>query len=540
MQIEVYQHIFSNVPKEQSPWGRRGYQTLFYTLDDLTEDEIMLLEERAQYYGDESEPQKWQFFILPNGKAVISQVVSLTELDEFGRKGRYLAHSFVLPMADFQKLENCPLGFFTSSLFISDLETAFKEGDQLTGNIPRKSIELSEDWQDTALQAVQEWPTDQLARLVRLGWQAQELKTQRQSVALIGNHNEIFSLLKIIFLLTHPNKRPFLTFDTYAQGCDWGREWPFWVWGGLNEDDVKKTSFQIDVPAHQVQASLATKEDTPFERWVTRKIIPTHLDLYLAYREDALILTDVLEGKKVNLDGVDKNFAEDFANMNVNKIEQQVLARLPEGLCEATLDQVLKDIRKNSWDYLKQLSIGLTNRNIAEILYSLLTKDLKMPLDKADYRVITQFAKETDYPILLNVLELRSNLSNWQKSLEHLTGDDYRHIVRVVFLQHFTTAANAFCPTHLTIWCEESGKFLRLGELKVVLDQLKKYKAEFEADSFIFILPYLASTDKEVMIKWLRSYHGSAPQLRSALNIAQEPSNSILGRLKSLFGHSEK
>lgn len=60
MNISVCQHIYSNVPKEQSPTKRRGYQTLFYTQEGLTREEILILEDRAQYYGGELEPIKHQ------------------------------------------------------------------------------------------------------------------------------------------------------------------------------------------------------------------------------------------------------------------------------------------------------------------------------------------------------------------------------------------------------------------------------------------------------------------------------------------------
>jgi hypothetical protein len=36
--IKAGQHVYASVEKEQSPRGKGGFQTLFYTLEALTED----------------------------------------------------------------------------------------------------------------------------------------------------------------------------------------------------------------------------------------------------------------------------------------------------------------------------------------------------------------------------------------------------------------------------------------------------------------------------------------------------------------------
>ena len=234
MRVTVWQHIYSNVPKEQSPTRRRGYQTLFYTHSGLSEAEVFALEDRSQYYATENNPTKYQFYMLPgNNKAAISKIMPLAGLDEFGRKGRYLAHSLIISKNEFQKLDYCPMGLFVSRWFVSNLKEAFSQGDIKRGNISAKRIEVSDTWMEGAIQTARKWDLAQLTKLLQLGWQAARIKERRQSIILLGKDNQIMSLLAAMFLLTQPGKRPHLTFDTHVYGCDWTRDWPFWAWGGL-------------------------------------------------------------------------------------------------------------------------------------------------------------------------------------------------------------------------------------------------------------------------------------------------------------------
>ena len=66
--IQAWQHIYSNVEKEQSPQGRGGFQTLFYTASGLTEAEIEEMEGRLLYFPSKVEPVKRLFFATSTGK----------------------------------------------------------------------------------------------------------------------------------------------------------------------------------------------------------------------------------------------------------------------------------------------------------------------------------------------------------------------------------------------------------------------------------------------------------------------------------------
>ena len=299
MQISAYQHIYSNVPKEQSPSGRRGYQTLLYSHEGLSREDVLALEEKAQYYSSPAEPVKRQFFTLPDGRAVVSQTVPLPEPDEFGRKGRYLSHSLIISAEDFAALDYCPALLFSSRHFFIRPEEALSAG-QRGSDIPPRVLPVSDGWQATILQMATDWPKEQLLALARLGWQAAHLKTERQAVALEGAPEEIMRTMALLSLLVPPDKRPLLTFDSYAYGCDWSRDWSFWGWGGLGEER-HKAAYLVNCETHTVTPAVAPRPETPYERWLVEQISSGNWTRFLDDAPAAWQLDRYFQGKTKEL-----------------------------------------------------------------------------------------------------------------------------------------------------------------------------------------------------------------------------------------------
>ncbi len=535
MRISVYQHIYSNVPKEQSPTKRRGYQTLFYTQDGLTREEVLILEDRAQYYGEEIEPVKHQFHMLPQGKAVVSQIVPLAELDEFGRKGRYLSHSLVISPTDFQTLEYVPLDLFLHRSFITDLPTVLSQGDQRTGNIPALTLNVADNWQDVAIDAARDWAPRELEKLARLGWQASKLREERKSVITQGDGKAFFKMLAVVFLLTAPEKRSLLTFDTYAKGCDWTRDWPFWIWGGLSSGDRQDT-FYIDAQMRKVHASLSNQYDSPYEQWVVHRAIPQKLEYLLAYQETAWRLEAFLNGKNVDLTTVPPQFGAEFTQMNVPIIISRVLSYFPQELSTSAKQQIASDVQTEPWPYMERLGQGFTRLDVAEVLYDLQLRQLRTPLAGEERKALEQIARETKHLELLSVLKLRGgDLKGWQDKLPQLSADSYGVMVDHAMSAQLVSASESFCPDHFATWSNIASRRLRPGDLKAILKQLKAYKNTFDADQLIYLLPGLSQTDQQLLIDWASSYNGPAPRLRAALNISETTSTSFTEKVRKLF-----
>ena len=533
MQISVYQHIYSNVPKERSPKNRRGYQTLFYTHDSLTSEDIFILEDRAQYYAGETEPIKYQFHMLQDGKAVVSQIVPLAELDEFGRKGRYLSHSLIIPSSAFQKLEYCPLSLFSPKVFVTNLDNAFNYGNSQTGNISETQVNVSDNWQDVAIKFARQWHNQDLESLIRLGWQAEKLGQERSSVIWQGTTHSMLQAMSVIFLLTAPEKRPFLTFDTHALGCDWTRDWPFWVWGGL-EKKKGATEHLADVDKRQINSNLSPQNDSPFEKWVLQHAIPDKLENYLAYQEDALSLNTLLEGKNVNLTKVDEKFGQRFAFLNADYVANQVLSYFPANMSQEVKKTLFSEIHNDPWGYLQKLETGFSQNEVAEIIYGLQLRRLEKPLADEDRKIFEQFAHNVQHEELASVVKLcNGDIASWQSSLSNLSSSAYYEIVKQAVKNKVVLVSDAFCPDHFVNWSEIANQYLKPGELKSILKQLKKSKDPFDVDQFIRLLPHLAESDRQTLANWLQSYKGSAPNLRLELDLP-EPT-SVLSKLRGIF-----
>ena len=75
------------------------------------------MEGRLLYFPSSVEPVKRLFFTVGDGKAVVAQIVSMPEPDQYGRKGRYLAHSLVFAPADLARFEADPFRVFHAFSF---------------------------------------------------------------------------------------------------------------------------------------------------------------------------------------------------------------------------------------------------------------------------------------------------------------------------------------------------------------------------------------------------------------------------------------
>ena len=89
--VQAWQHIYTSVERDQSPHGRAGFQTLFYSRSGLTEAEVQEMEARLVYFPSEIEPVKRLCVTISTGKVMVAQIVHLAEPDRLGRTGRYLA-----------------------------------------------------------------------------------------------------------------------------------------------------------------------------------------------------------------------------------------------------------------------------------------------------------------------------------------------------------------------------------------------------------------------------------------------------------------
>jgi len=538
-QITAYQHVFSSVDRDQSPTRRRGYQTLFYTRAGLSEAEIQALEDRAQYYTSDAMSVKRQFFWLPGGKGVISQVVPLAELDEFGRRGRYLSHSLILTTEQWEKLEFSPFDLLSTAPFLTMLAAAFKQGDLQTGDISTVSFAVSQTWKDKALALARTWPIDHLLRLAKLAWRGQSIVNERQFVALIGTPEQILEILSVAFLLIPPPDRRFCSFDTYAHGCDWTKQAAFWGQGFADASEAR-TSLVVDAGARRVKADgYLQAGTTPYERWVERMAIPGRLDGFLTNQDWALVLDGIIEGQSFGartLSRIDPKFMGAFSELNADTIRARITEMLPANLSPGLVRTLLAELGDSAFNLLGWLVRGLTSYDLAEHLFNVFSQRAVELPSKEERRALADLTGS--HSALRYLLSLwAQDVGEWRKSLLEMPDQEYRQRIVTLLDRGVISTWQAIAPNHIDAWFDVCASYLRPGEITRVAAGLAECGSERDIQRLAEIVPRLISSDQKALSKWLKSSRKKAPALRVALERVLGKPESALERLKRrVFG----
>lgn len=230
MQISAAQHVSGVLTSKQSLTGQAGYQTLFYTRDLLTSDEVRIIERQAQLSFAGDGQAKWQSYRLSSNRHVISRLVPINEPDEFGRRGRFFAHSLIFDAANGVQVDEMLFDLLQTARFFVSLDKVLASDAMSSGNIPAVAVDCTEKWAKEARNYLRDWSGEQLDQLYLLICDPQQLLDRKQHVVLIGNEIEIIAALKVAFLLAPASARKLCSFDTrapsYIEQSDvafWGR-----------------------------------------------------------------------------------------------------------------------------------------------------------------------------------------------------------------------------------------------------------------------------------------------------------------------------
>jgi hypothetical protein len=205
MIIKAGQHIYGNLEKDVSPRKIAGFQTIACTKAILGEIESSEFEKRLVYNFSDIEPVKLLFFGLSSNKYVISRLIPLPDLDRFGRKGLYLAQSFIFLLEDFQQLNCDPwaaLKLLKPHFINSNLE-ALNLVNQGRIDLDNLVLEVSDNClniHDAEITGeAQKWDTEELKKLAFAALNSAKLKAERKSVAIIGTPEQIEKTISVAF-----------------------------------------------------------------------------------------------------------------------------------------------------------------------------------------------------------------------------------------------------------------------------------------------------------------------------------------------------
>lgn len=435
--IQAWQHIYSNVEKEQSPAGRGGFQTLFYSKAGLTADDISEMEGRLLYFpAKTSEPVKRLFFTTASGKAVVAQIVVLPEPDQFGRRGRYLAHALAMPLAGLAQFEADPFAIFHAFTFFTTVAEALAHGDFNTGDIPAVRLTVPAG-NEAGLRTAQSWPVAELKKLALLALRVEQQAAQREAVTVAGQPAEIEQALAAAFLVVPPSLRPRCTFDTYFYRCNLVATF-YWAIG-LPEPPVSVKFALVDAAARRVSGTTPTPPHTAYERWVVALIEAGQLAEIVRQRTSAFALGEWLDERAADPAVVEAAPAEVVARLfavNAEAVDRRCKSRLAEVIPAPLVDRAAAHFqaRLEPLRLFQKLRHDFTPAEAVTALYESYAADHFAAPPVNEVKALESLLAEAPHALLsLFVALWVSPRRQLLEALQTATEADYRHFVETVF-----------------------------------------------------------------------------------------------------------
>ena len=455
--LRAWQHIYSNVEKEQSPRGRGGFQTLFYTLSELTEAEVEELEGRLLYFASAIEPVKRVFFTLSTGQRVVAQLVPLAEPDQFGRKGRYLAHSLVFPAKVFADLGEDPFPIFQLAPFMTSVAEALARGNFQTGDIPPLSLELPRQ-PDQTIQLAAAWAKQEWKKLSLLALQAERLAQDRRAVAFAGTPAEIEKALQAAFYTLPTPLRSQCSFDTYFYRCNLVATY-YWA-VGFPERPGNPTFDLVDAQSRQVVKITNDQPQTAYERWLFRAIEDDTLQTAASDRDVAFSLCCWLDGG-ANDDSLLADVPEQMIRpvFAANEAQARELLRqkianlMPPVLVERVFGQIYDPSAPRQT--FAHLRAGFDLLSLLDKLYQTYeAQDFRKPSTE-EVKALGQIWQRVErHPLRLMQAAWSGRRQALQAELARSTETEYRQFLPIALRHHLTQPLNLLMPGRAPLFLE--------------------------------------------------------------------------------------
>ena len=381
----VQQFVYANVEEEDSPWGERGFQTLFYPVDLMDKRKRMDVENRIHFPVLEGvETKDTVFFISLNGEPFLSifHFTSLPEeVDSFGRGGKFISHGFLFPPSLWKRV---PAPFDLFSLVRHYLFTTTKDAlnspmvNRQNGNIA--PISLCED----DIQNLERVPVlqDEFHRQMALVLNDFAKRGEKAVPVLVrGRPDGVSALLNSVLPWVPSPHRPEIGWDPCYEKGNFSF-FPLNIVGFREGRPTTAESVLIDLSTGEI-TGWKGKPETPFEKWIASspsdEVTPVQIDACGAF-SDLLMgsiqppispeYQDIPSGfVKANAEEVERAFEEEMASRTgsiasimartlSNMEKAELLAKgFPEDiLVERTMKAVLKSSMRPGGKDLSSLS----------------------------------------------------------------------------------------------------------------------------------------------------------------------------------------
>jgi hypothetical protein len=435
--IHAAQHIYGNVEKAESPSNIRGFQTLFYSKDRLLESDSEEIERRLGYYYSDDNPEKIVFFRLGE-KFVTSQIVPLADLDKFGRKGAYIAHSFVFSKTDFEKINNNPFVIFDlfQDKFVKTLEDAFSRGRKEDQNLPPIEFTISPEdlssFEHRMSIPIKLWNSEDIRKMVHLAMHEQKIRGESKSFILSGNQTELRSTLKAIFSLIPDEVRTSCTFDTFFSGCN-PVATRYWAYCYPRSPPGSPQIILANVDMKTL-TNLSIDEVSPYEKWFFQGGKSQNDEETISFRNIAYELDRYLSNQ---------SYAKEKINAAIKSPHLEMFLENNQPLFRKKIDSVLQGISSENFvkylsgaidseyknrpkaDLLEKALNGFDQNEISHYLFKDLIKNTS-PKKQEITDLNVYLTKNKDNSLKLIYLKWSEDLEGLPKILKILSDDEYR------------------------------------------------------------------------------------------------------------------
>lgn len=431
------QHIYGNVEKEDSPSNVGGFQTLFYSKDLISESEVDEIERRLGYYPSEDNPEKFIFFKMGE-KFVTTRIIPLEDVDKFGRKGAYIAHSFVFLKNDFETVNDNPFVIFNlfQDKFVNTLPQTLAKGLKGDLNISSEEFSIDSDrirkFEIEIIDSIKGWTKEDIRKLVSLAFIESKLKNESLSFIISGTQTEIRKTLKGIFSLIPDKIRSACSFDTYFLGCNpvatkyWSYCYPKAPHISpqlilANTDTLTVSNFNVD-------------SSSPYENWIFSGKYPDDISEKHVFQNAAFeldkYLTNQESDKEKFLEFIDSSNLEVFLEINQSLFQEKLLTyfkeQLPEQLAKYVWVAVTTEYKsKSNAVRLQKLINGFDSDEISTYLFNKL-KVVKSP-KKQEIKELKEFSEKNKHKLLKIIYLIWSeNFESLPKNLKTLSDEEYQ------------------------------------------------------------------------------------------------------------------
>jgi len=539
--IPAWQHIYSNVEKEQSPRQRGGFQTLFYSHAGLTPAEVEEMESRLLYFPakNDDSPVKRLFFTTSGGKSVVSQIVPLAAPDQYGRGGRYLAHSLIFAPAALAQAGGDPFRVWAQAAFAATIEAALALGNFATGDIPPVSLTLPPA--DPTLDAAQGWPAAELKKLALLALRAPQLAAERQAITVSGAAAHIEAALAAALVAVPDPQRQHCAFDTYFYRCNLVAAY-FWAIG-LPEPPAGVKFMQIDAAARQFYGNAPLQPETSYERWACYLIDQQRLAALAQHKNPAWALGEWLDGRAYEPDALNAAPTELIEELFTvcadavrNALARQLKNQLPAALVERAVTRILAESAgARLYEYLRQ---GFERRELPDILcQSYAAQSFEKP-SGAEQAGLQELLQAVEHGLLRLLLAYwRNPKKELPEQLKQADNDLYRQFAALAQQHRLVEPLALLVPGKI-------GPFLQAqaaGPPVNLVDIAKKLVGNKEPGSLeqlAGLVSPLPRGDLEKLYKLARKHNRVAPGFLAAVKralAALPPESGLKARLKSLL-----